>query len=225
MNLSAYYYRLKELQFFARFLRLCYQWNLCSTFRSELSNSVLLSAISHSAFSMRKILDERNFSKLQDEKLDVLAYPYIGPQEYIPREVYATNYDSRQVSNVSISLRAICNALIHSYVFHPTYSEFELSRLDSALGLKTSCLDASYFCITSDDDKKKCIYVVTVTDWLEIIDRFSALFAEMLLKRISYLEENSDNPLWRALFHEDNKKMRKYLNKLAKVNTEQAVEQ
>lgn len=123
----------------------------------EKSFSLVEKAIFYSAFIVRKLMDCP--TKLSDDACQYsIGVKKIRPLKSINLRCYWPEVDSHDWENessITIRARSICNFLIHSYVF---FFEF-----DEEFGIKS-------FYVSSDYDKNKTLYKISMSDWIRYID-------------------------------------------------------
>lgn len=119
--------------------------------------TVVEKAIFYSAFIIRKLIDSG--SKLSDEAnnytLTVYGIEPLKPVNQLCRCPEEDTHNWNNEKKISISGKVICNSLIHSYLFFMTFNE-------------SSCFES--FCVSSDFDRNKMLYRITLDEWLKFID-------------------------------------------------------
>lgn len=123
----------------------------------EQAYTVLEKSIFYSAFIVRKLLDCK--SKLSDAadkySIKMQKVKPIKKITYLNSHKIDKNYNWENKENVIISGRDICNFLIHSYVFNFLWDE-QFSIITD-------------FIVSSDFDKNKCLYCITLDEWLKYL--------------------------------------------------------
>ena len=123
----------------------------------ETSCTVIEKSIFYSAFIIRKLIDCKG--KLSDEadsySIKIKAVKPNKQIDIMHRWPEEDNYEWDKEENVLVKGRDICNWLIHSYVF---FFEFDESSIIKS------------FRVSSDYDKNKLLYEITLQDWIMYID-------------------------------------------------------
>lgn len=123
-------------------------------------------AILYSAIVVRKMLEDELWAmkeiqnasiplpdfKLLDYRIQVTKYPFSGDKDYIAERVIPDNYKDGN-ETLDIETKIICNSIIHSFVWNLAYSG------DNLLG----------FLISSDYDKIKVLYLVSIDEWIKYL--------------------------------------------------------
>lgn len=152
---------------------------------SDEAYSILEKSIFYSAFVIRKLVDCK--TKLSDD-----ADSYALNVEIFESKRNFDNlhrWTSENSHNWESSIRQIkqgkniCNWLIHSLIFELTFNEDQ---------------SVEGFCVSSDFDSDKCLYHVTLKDWLNYVDFISSddvseLLAEKTEKGIKYKKVRNKN--------------------------------
>jgi len=124
---------------------------------SDAAYTVIEKAIFYSAFIIRKLIDCK--SKLSDEadnyKFQVQARKPLKQIDLMHRWPESDSHDWENEISITINGREICNWLIHSYVF------FTMEDED---------VPVSHFCVSSDFDRNKYLYMISMDDWIKYID-------------------------------------------------------
>lgn len=141
-------------------------WQVLScTIKSKYIEHQINKLILLSAIAIRKIIeDELNAKKIiknselsaisfpiSDYKVDTVRYQFVGDKDWIIENVCADNYGKPAVQE-QISLKHLCNQLIHAFVWNLAY-EYHKKEIH-------------YFLVASDHEKEKLIYCVSLKDWL-----------------------------------------------------------
>jgi len=119
----------------------------------EATYTVLEKCVFYSAFIIRKLIDCGG--KLSDEAdkytIPVKAIKPIKHIDYMNRWPEEDSHDWENEKEVTLTGKSLCNSLIHSYIFF-----FEFAENGSVIS----------FCVSSDFDKNKMLYKITLADWL-----------------------------------------------------------
>lgn len=124
---------------------------------SDAAYTVIEKAIFYSAFIIRKLIDCK--SKLSDEadnyKFQVQARKPLKQIDLMHRWPESDSHDWENEISITVNGREICNWLIHSYVF------FTMEDED---------VPVSHFCVSSDFDRNKYLYMISMDDWINYIE-------------------------------------------------------
>ncbi len=90
-----------------------------------------------------------------DSKVPLTKYPFIGDENFILNKPIIEYYDQKHKESVELSLREVCNQIIHSYVW----------------GTITNNGKEVYgVLMVSDRRKKDYIYLLSIDDWINILN-------------------------------------------------------
>lgn len=125
--------------------------------RATILHIQLLKGHFYSAFIIRKLIDCGG--KLSDEadnySIQVKAIKPLKHIDNLNRWPEEDSHDWEHEKQLTVAGKDICNWLIHSYLF---FSEFEENGPMLA------------FCVSSDYDRNKILYKISMCDWLRYID-------------------------------------------------------
>lgn len=128
---------------------------------SDKAYSILEKSIFYSAFVIRKLVDCK--TKLSDEAdCYALKVEIFESKKQFDNMHHWTSEDSHNWESSRRQTKQgtdVCNRLIHSVIFELTYND------DKSI---------EGFCISSDKNCDKCLYHVTMKDWLNYIDFISS---------------------------------------------------
>ena len=127
--------------------------NNCSCFEFNIQKYFLYSAI-----AVRKLCETQSMNKLRESVVDVMRYPYIGDEEWVPNVICVDNYDSQRFSNEKLKLSKVYNSIVHSHTCDVIYHR------------KKHFKYAAYLGVSSDKDQRKYLYVIAIKDWIELLD-------------------------------------------------------
>ena len=126
----------------------------------EATYTVIEKSIFYSAFIIRKLID--CFGKLSDEadKYSLLVncrtpLKQVNQLNRLPDE---NSHDWETVMSKTVRAKDVCNWLIHSYIF--------------CLPIDDSGTINSFF-VTSDYDRNKILYEVSINEWIDYMDFIS----------------------------------------------------
>ncbi len=124
--------------------------------KNDVAYTEIEKGIFYSAFIIRKLIDCK--TKLSDEA-DNYAFKVYGrkPLKHITSLTICPNENSHDWEKAilyTVNGKDICNWLIHSYIFFIGEDEKK---------------PASHFFVSSDYDKNKILYMISMDDWLEYI--------------------------------------------------------
>lgn len=139
--------------------------------------TVIEKAIFYSAFIIRKLVDCGGKLSDEAENYSIKAFS-INPLKSVNRIQRWPEEDSHDWENkkrVNVAGKNVCNWLIHSYMFFVTYNEDNI--IDS-------------FCVTSDRDRNKVLYQISLKDWVSYMEYIASDEIESLASH--YDEEASD---------------------------------
>lgn len=110
------------------------------------------------AYSIRKLVDSGKTSdEVESISLQVKTYPKRPtPVDFFNRDKIDEGYDLGAESNVMLNIREICNQIIHSFVFLPSFAE------ERAL--------AGFF-LVSDRAKDQQLFFLTLADLVSLCIR------------------------------------------------------
>ncbi len=124
----------------------------------DIAYTYIEKGIFYTAFIIRKLIDCK--SKLSDEAdkyaLNVTVYNAKRTFDMYNRYPDEDSHDWDNPINKTVQGKEICNWLIHSFMFLLNYNE--------------DAITVSSLFVTSDFDRNKCIYEVSLSDWLNYID-------------------------------------------------------
>ena len=136
--------------------RLFLKYNTAEHFakNEDSTYTVLEKAIFYSAFIIRKLIDCPG--KMSDEAdqyvLHIEKYRPLKEVDILHRWPDENTHDWDHPQNVTVKGKDICNWLIHSYMFFFSFNEERTIE---------------GFFVTSDFDRNKTLYYISITDWLE----------------------------------------------------------
>ena len=139
--------------------RLIIKYNTAERFDKSYDSTytVIEKGIFYSAFIIRKLIDCGG--KLSDEadnySIQVKAIKPLKHIDNLNRWPEEDSHDWEHEKQLTVAGKDICNWLIHSYLF---FSEFEENGPMLA------------FCVSSDYDRNKILYKISMCDWLRYID-------------------------------------------------------
>lgn len=139
--------------------RLIIKYNTAKHFskNDDATYTVIEKGIFYSAFIMRKLIDCA--SKMSDEAVNyTLNIGVIKPLrniDFMHRWPEKNSHDWENERIITVQGKNVCNWLIHSYVFFLIYGED--GRVDG-------------FSVSSDYDRNKSLYRISLEDWLNYID-------------------------------------------------------
>ena len=120
------------------------------------SYTIIEKGIFYSAFIIRKLIDCKG--KLSDEadnyKITVKSIKSLQEINSINRWVDENMYDWEKGNIINVLGRDVCNWLIHSYMFFMLEDD----------------KPCSFFCVSSDYDRNKHLYIVSIDDWLKYME-------------------------------------------------------
>lgn len=155
-----------------RRVRLLLKYNTREQFKKneEAAYTVIEKSIFYSAFIIRKLIDCR--SKVSDAVDDYIFHiESIKPLKHIDQFHNSLNEKSHDWENrhsVTVHGKDICNWLIHSFIFSVAFNE------DGII---------SHFYVSSDYDKNKILYEISISDWLDYAKFVSTDYIVALLDR------------------------------------------
>ncbi|BAK99689.1 hypothetical protein OBV_24910 [Oscillibacter valericigenes Sjm18-20] len=162
--------------------RLILKYNTAERFdQNDISTyTVVEKSIFYSAFIIRKLLDCGG--KLSDEAdRYVIKAKSIKPLVHIDlmqRWPEENSHDWEHERNVTVSGKDVCNWLIHSYLF------FTESDEGGAI---------INFCVSSDYDKNKVLYNISMNDWVTYIEYIAT---DDIIRTSSYYDEKTDDYIY-----------------------------
>ena len=162
--------------------RLILKYNTAEGFDRNYNSTytVIEKSIFYSAFIIRKLLDCGG--KLSDEASRyVIKAKSIKPLVHInlmQRWPEEDSHDWEHEKIVAVSGKDVCNWLIHSYLFFVEFDEG---------GAIIS------FCVSSDFDKNKVLYKISITDWVEYI---GYIVTDDIVSMSSYYDEKADEYIY-----------------------------
>ena len=136
--------------------RLILNYNTAEHFakNEDSTYTVLEKAVFYSAFIIRKLIDCRG--KLSDDAdqyaLHIEKFIPLKAVDELHRWPEKDTHDWEHPKNLTVNGKDICNWLIHSYMFF-----FGFNEAGTVNG----------FFVTSDYDRNKTLYCISITDWLE----------------------------------------------------------
>lgn len=123
--------------------------------------SIIEKCVFYSAFIIRKLIDCGG--KLSDEAdrytLKVKSTRPIKPIDILHRWPEENSHDWEKVQTFTMNGKDICNWLIHSYIFF-----FEFDENGAVIN----------FCVSSDYDRNKVLYMILISDWVKYMDYISS---------------------------------------------------
>ena len=152
---------------------------------SDKAYSILEKSIFYSAFVIRKLVDCK--TKLSDEAdCYALKVEIFESKKQFDNMHHWTSEDSHNWESsrkLTKQGKEVCNWLIHSLIFELVYNEDQ---------------SVEGFCVSSDFDSDKCLYHVTLNNWLNYVgfissDDVSELHAERTEKGIKYNKVRNKN--------------------------------
>ena len=152
---------------------------------SDNAYSILEKSIFYSAFVIRKLVDCK--TKLSDEAdCYALKVEIFESKKQFDNMHHWTSEDSHNWESsrkLTKQGKEVCNWLIHSLIFELVYNEDQ---------------SVEGFCVSSDFDSDKCLYHVTLNNWLNYVgfissDDVSELHAERTEKGIKYNKVRNKN--------------------------------
>ena len=138
---------------------LIYKYNSFEQFNqnSDAAYTVVEKVIFYSAFIIRKLIDCKG--KLSDAAenytLQVKVKKPLKQIDLMHRWPEEDNYDWENDKIMIVKGRDICNWLIHSYVFFV---------------VEDDSVPISHFCVSSDFDRNKFLYMISLSDWIGYMD-------------------------------------------------------
>jgi len=123
--------------------------------------TVVEKSIFYSAFIIRKLLDcgTKLSSEADNYSFQVKSIKPLKRIDYMHRWPEESSHDWKNEKQLNAAGRDICNWLIHSYLFF-LESEENGSITD--------------FCVSSDYDKNKMLYKISLNDWLKYVEFVSS---------------------------------------------------
>lgn len=152
---------------------------------SDKAYSILEKSIFYSAFVIRKLVDCK--TKLSDEAdCYALKVGIFESKKQFDNMHHWTSEDSHNWESFRKQTKQgkeVCNWLIHSLIFELIYNEDQ---------------SVEGFFVSSDFDSDKCLYHVSIKDWLSYVDFISSddvseLHAERTEKGIKYKKVRNKN--------------------------------
>lgn len=143
-------------------------------------------SIFYSAFVIRKLVECK--TKLSDEAdyyaLKVEIFESKRHFDNMHNWISETSHDWNTPQKKTKQGKDVCNWLIHSLIFKLAYNDDDQS--------------VEGFFVSSDLDSDKCLYYVSINDWLNYIDFISSddvseLYAERTEKGIEYKKVRNKN--------------------------------
>lgn len=162
--------------------RLILKYNTAERFDQNYDSAytIIEKGIFYSAFIIRKLLDCGG--KLSDEAdLYVIRAKSIKPLVHIDlmqRWPEEDSHDWENEKNVTVAGKDVCNWLIHSYLFFVEQEEGE---------------PIISFCVSSDYDRNKTLYKISMKDWLAYIDYIAT---DSVVKMSSHYDEKADDYIY-----------------------------
>lgn len=162
--------------------RLILKYNTVERFdqNDDSTYTVIEKSIFYSAFIIRKLLDCGG--KLSDEAdLFVIKAKSIKPLVHIDlmqRWPEENSHDWEHEKIVTVAGKDVCNWLIHSYLFFPEFEE------GGAI---------INFCVSSDYDRNKALYKISMQDWLAYVDYIAA---DDIVGMSSHYDEKADDYIY-----------------------------
>lgn len=141
-----------------RHKRLIQKYNTAERFARDYEGTytVIEKAIFYSAFITRKLIDCRG--KLSDEAdnycIRVKSIKPLRRVDSLHRWPEENSHDWESAKSQTVAGKNVCNWLIHSYLFFAEVDEN---------GPMLS------FCVSSDFDRNKTLYKVSIVDWMDYI--------------------------------------------------------
>lgn len=162
--------------------RLILKYNTAERFaqNDDSTYTIIEKGIFYSAFIIRKLLDCDG--KLSDEAdRYVIKAKSIKPLIHIDslhRWPEEDSHDWDHEKSVTVSGKDVCNWLIHSYLF---FTEFEKGGA------------IINFCVSSDYDRNKTLYKISLQSWLEYIDYIAT---DDIVGLSSHYDEKADDYIY-----------------------------
>ena len=91
-----------------------------------------------------------------DSKVSLTKYPFIGDEDFILNMLIIEYYDQKHKESVELSLREVCNQIIHSYVWRM---------------ITNNGKDVYGVLMVSDRRKKDYIYMLSIDDWINVLNK------------------------------------------------------
>lgn len=162
--------------------RLIQKYNTAERFEhnDDTTYTVIEKAIFYSAFIIRKLIDCRG--KLSDEadnySIHVKSIKPLKRVDNLHRWPEEDSHDWENEKNQTVAGKDVCNWLIHSYLF---FAEF----VENGPMLS--------FCVSSDYDRNKMLYKITIDDWMNYIDFIAS---DDIVSLSSQFDEKVDDYLY-----------------------------
>lgn len=115
------------------------------------------------SFAMRNLLDApgKISDEAQSERVQVLSYPLVGQQpDFWSRHEFWEMFDLDQCNHERISVRELCNRVIHSVVFSFNGSEEPPHRLDGIF-------------VASDRSSRRSLTYIEVAELVRVLRIFA----------------------------------------------------
>lgn len=142
--------------------------------------AVFEKSVFYSAFIIRKLID--CVGKLSNEATQyVFKARSIKPLAHIDlmhRWPEEGSHDWEHEKIVTVSGKDVCNWLIHSYIFFPEFVE------GGAI---------INFCVSSDYDKNRALYKISLDDWLAYIEFIAT---DYIIRASSHYDEKVDDYIY-----------------------------
>ena len=138
-----------------RRMQLLLKYNTPENFdqKPDATYTAIEKCIFYSAFIIRKLIDCGG--KLSDEAdnytFEVKSINPLKPINRLSRCLEEDSHNWKKQTSVAIKGKDICNSLIHSYLFFVEFDE---------IGIIVN------FLVSSDYDRNKCLYKVSLSDWV-----------------------------------------------------------
>ena len=91
--------------------------------------------------------------RMMHYRVPVLKYPFIGDEDWVYYNMAVENYDYEKVEEIKLDLDILCNKIIHSYILTVIYSSKRVYGI----------------AVASDKEKTKLIYMLKLTDWIDVV--------------------------------------------------------